>query len=163
MIPVSLCWDTQKRSVLFKWDGLISFGWVDGKTSAKILGYSIFIPLEKKKIRLPSRPPIRWVYLKGFFSFITKWRPRKVEGALSFPDPMVNGILYGWVSALQTGKANRKIHVDVNFLGENWWRGEVVVSLKTVFHHFRSWIFPLIREIQGEKKHKKEVNRDGSH
>jgi hypothetical protein len=105
---------------------------------------------------------MRWIYLKGIFSFLTKWRVNKVEGALSFPDPMVNGILYGWASALETGKPNRRIRVTVNFLGENWCKGEVTVSLKTLFHHFRGWIFPLIREIRGNR-HKKEVNHDGSH
>jgi hypothetical protein len=151
MIPVSLRWDTQKRSISLKWDGFISSGWENGKISAKILGCPIPIPLKKRKIQLPSQPPIRWVYLKGIFSFLTKWRLNKVEVALSFPDPMVNGILYGWASAIETRKANRRIHVAVNFLGENWCRGEVAVSVKTLFHYFRSWIFLLIREIRGKK------------
>jgi hypothetical protein len=90
--------------------------------------------------------------LKGILSFLTKWRLNKVEVALSFPDPMVNGILCGWASAIETRKANRRIHVAVNFLGENWCRGEVAVSVKTLFHHFRSWIFPLIRETRGKKR-----------
>jgi hypothetical protein len=37
-------------------------------------------------------------------SFLSKWRLKKVEGTFSFPDPMVNGLLYGWTSALGTGK-----------------------------------------------------------
>jgi hypothetical protein len=154
MIPVSLCWDTQKRSVLFRWNGFVSSGVESGKISAKILGVPISLPLKKKKIQLPSHLPIRWIYLKGIFSILTKWKLKKVEGTLSFPDPMVNGILYGWISAIQTGRADRKINVTVNFLGENWCRGEVTLSLKILFHHLRSWIFPLVREMRGRKPRK---------
>jgi hypothetical protein len=154
MIPISVKWNTQKRSIILQWDGLISSEWKEGRTSVKVLGCSIPIPTKKQKIQLPGQLPIRWVYLRGIFSFLTKWKLKKVEGVLSFPDPMVNGILYGWTSAIQTGKANRKIHVTINFLGENRCRGEVTVSLKILFHHFRSWIFPLIREIRGKKPQK---------
>jgi hypothetical protein len=31
---------------------------------------------------LPHPLPIRWVYLKGIFSFLTKWKVKKVEGTL---------------------------------------------------------------------------------
>ena len=154
MIPISLCWDTRKRSLLLKWSGFISSGWEKGKISTKILGVSIPIPLKSGKIQLPGRLPIRWVYLKGIFSFLTKWRLKKVEGTLSFPDPMINGILYGWMSAFPTGRRDRKIHVTVNFLGENWCRGEATLSLRILFHHFRRWIFPLIREMKGRKLRK---------
>jgi hypothetical protein len=154
MIPVSLWWDTQKRSVLLRWNGFVSSGVESGKISAKILGVPIPLPLKKKKIRLSNQLPIRWIYLKGIFSFLTKWKFKKVEGTLSFPDPMVNGILYGWISAIQTGRADRKINVTVNFLGENWCRGEVTLSLKILFNHLRSWIFPLVREMRGRKPRK---------
>jgi hypothetical protein len=154
MIPVSFCWNAQKRSVLLKWNGFISSQWKEGKISAKILGYSIPIPMKKKDVQLLRRLPIQWIYLKGIFSFLTKWKLKKLEGNISFPDPMVNGILYGWASAIQTGRENRKIQVTINFLGENWVRGEVTVSLKTLFHHFRKWIFPLIREIRRRKPSK---------
>jgi hypothetical protein len=154
MIPVSFCWDTQKRSVILKWNGFISSQWKDRKISIKALGCSIPISIKKQEIQPPGRLPMRWVYLNGMFTFLTKWKLKKLEGNLSFPDPMVNGILYGWASALQTGKKNQKIHVAINFLGENWWRGEVTISLKILFHHFRRWIFPLIHEIRGKKPRK---------
>jgi hypothetical protein len=154
MIPISLNWDTQKKSVLFRWNGLVSSGWENGKMMMKILGMSIPLRLKKKKIQLPSRLPIRWSYLKGIFSFLTKWKLKKVEGTLSFPDPMINGMLYGWMSAIQTGRGDRKMHVTVNFMGENWCRGEVTFSIKILFHHLRSWIFPLILEMRGRKPRK---------
>jgi len=154
MIPVSLSWDTQKRSVLLKWNGFISSGWENGKIATKIIGLSILPPLKKKKIQLPVKFPVRWVYLKRIFTFLTKWKLKKAEGTFSFPDPMVNGILYGWMSAIQTGRAGRKIRVTINFLGENWCRGEVTLSLKILFHHLRSWIFSLIREMRGKKPRK---------
>jgi hypothetical protein len=139
---------------LFRWNGFVSSGVESGKISAKILGVPIPLPLKKKKIRLPSQLPIRWIYLKGIFSFLTKWKLKKGEATLSFQDPMVNGILYGWMSAIQSGRADRKINVTVNFLGENGCRGEATLSLKILFHHLRSWIFPLIREMRGRKPRK---------
>ena len=151
MIPVSLRWDSRKRSLLLKWSGFISSGLEKGKISTKILGVPIPIPLKRKKIQLPGRFPMRWVYLKGIFSFLTKWRLKKVEGTLSFPDPMVNGLLYGWMSAFPTGRTDRKTHVTVNFLGENWCRGEATLSLGVLFQHFRRWIIPLIREMRGKR------------
>jgi hypothetical protein len=152
MTPISLNWDTRKRSFSLKWKRFVSFGRKDGKTAAKIVGIPIPLPLKKKKIRPPGKLPVRWIYLKGVFSFITEWKLEKVEGTLSFQDPMVDGILYGWMSAIQTGMVNRRIDVTVNFLGENWCRGEITLSPKILFHHFRRWIFPLIREMRKTRK-----------
>lgn len=154
MIPISLSWDSRRRSVLLKWNGFVSSGWENGKMLIKILGVPISIPLKKKRIPLPGKLPLRWIYLKGIFSFLAKWKLKKVEGTLSFPDPMINGMLYGWMRTMETARADREIHVTVNFLGENWCRGEVIVSLKILFHHLRSWIFPLIREMRGRKPRK---------
>jgi hypothetical protein len=139
---------------LLKWNGFVSSGWENGKISTKIFGLPVPLPLKKKKAQPPSKLPIRWVYLKGIFSFLTKWKVKKVEGTLSFPDPMINGILYGWMSAIQTGRANQKAHVTVNFLGENGCRGEVTLSLKILFHHLMSWILPLSREMRGKRPRK---------
>lgn len=154
MIPISLCWDTRKRSVLLKWNGFVSSGWQDGKIRMKVLGLPIPIPMKRKGIQLFGKLPIRWVYLKGIFSFLPKWKLRKVEGTVSFPDPMVNGVLYGWMSAIQTERAGRKNRVTVNFLGENWCRGEMTLSPKIFFHYLRTWIFPLIREMRERKAQK---------
>lgn len=154
MIPISLCWDTWKRSVLLKWNGFVSSGWENGKISTKILGLSIPLSLKRKKIQFPSQLPIRWVYMKGIFSFLAKWKVKKVEGTLSLPDPMVNGVLYGWMSAIHTMRADHKVHVTVNFLGENGCKGEVTLSLRILLHHLRSWILPLIREMRGKKSRK---------
>jgi len=154
MIPISLCWDTQRKSVLLRWNGFVSSGWESGRVMMKILGIRIPLPMKKKKIQLHGRPPIRWRYLKGFFSFLTGWKMKRVEGTVCIPDPMVNGILYGWISAVQTERVEQKIRITVNFLGENWCRGEVTLSLKILFRHLRNWIFPLILEIRGRKPRK---------
>jgi hypothetical protein len=139
---------------LLKWDGLISSGWENGKNSTKILGLPIPLPLGKKRVPFPHPLPIRWLYLKGIFSFLTKWKVKRVEGTLSLPDPMLNGVLYGWMSAIQTRRADQKIHVTVNFLGENWCRGEMTLSLKILFHHLRKWIYPLVREMRRKRPKK---------
>jgi len=157
MIPISLSWDTQKKSIILKWNGFISLKWKSGKTLAKILGIPIPFRVKKQEVHIP----MQWVYVKGIFSFLTKWRVKKMEGTFSFPDPMVNGILYGWLNAIDSGRVDRKINFSVNFLGENWCRGEVVVSLKTVFHHFRRWILPLFMEMK-RRRPKMEVNSNGS-
>jgi hypothetical protein len=154
MIPISLCWDTRKRSALLKWNGFMSSGWEGGKIRMKILGFPIPLPLKKKGIQLFGKLPIRWIYWKGNFSFLPKWKLKKVEGTFSFPDPMVNGVLYGWMSAIHAGRADRKNRVTVNFLGENWFGGEMTLTLKTFFQYLRSWIFPLIREMRGRKVRK---------
>ncbi len=154
MIPISLYWDTRRKSALLRWNGFVSSGWENGKMRIKILGIPIPLPMKKEKIQLHGQPPIRWRYLKGFFSFLTEWKMKRVEETISLPDPMLNGILYGWMSAVQTERAEQKIHITVNFLGENWCRGEVTLSLKILFHHLRSWIFPLILEMRGRKPRK---------
>lgn len=145
MIPFSLSWDTQKRLISFKWNGFLSLVWEKGKVLTKILGFPIPFRLRQKKIHFP----IRWVYLKEAFSFLTKWRLKKVEGTFSLPDPMMNGLLYGWISALEIVKAGRKIHVTINFLGENRFSGEAVLSLKAFSHHFKRWVFLLLQKRKG--------------
>lgn len=153
MIPISLNWDTREKSVSLEWDGFISSGWRNGKISTRVLRIPIPFHL-KKKIQLRVRLPIRWVYLKGVLSFLAGWKLKKVEGTLSFSDPMVNGVVYGLMSAFQTEKPGRKVRLTVNFSGENWCRGQATLSLKALFYHIRSWIFPLILEMRGRKPRK---------
>ena len=154
MIPISLFWDSRKRSIGLKWNGFFSLGREKGKVFMKIFRFPISlspkgIGPKPKKIHLP----MRWVYLKRAFSFLKEWKLKEVKGTLSFPDPMVNGLLYGWMCAVQHGKVDRKIDVTVNFLGENWCRGEVVMSLKVLFRHFTKWMLPFIVEMRkGDKR-----------
>ena len=160
MIPISLSWDSQKRSILLKWNGFFSSGLKGGKVFIKIFGIPIpfcskqmnpqYVLSKGKKIRFP----IRWVYLEGIFSFLKDWKLKKVEGSFSFQDPMVNGVLYGWMSAMEAMHADRRVNVTVNFLGKNWCRGETVLSLKALFHHLKQWILLLFREIWGRMPRK---------
>ncbi len=151
MIPISLNWDTRERAVLLKWDGFISSGWRDGKISTRVLGFPIHFRLKKKEIQLLVRLPVREVYLKGILSFLAGWKLKKVEGTLSFSDPMVNGVLYGWMSAFQTEKPGRKVRLTVNFSGENWCRGQATLSLSVLLYHIKSWILPFICEMRRRK------------
>ncbi len=152
MIPISFWWNARKRSAGLKVDGFVSSEWENGKLTTKILKMPISLSLTKEKTRFSGIPPVRWLYLKGFFSFLTEWKMKKIGGTVSFSDPMVNGILYGWMSAAR-GAWDRdgKIDVTVNFSGENRLEGEFTISLKTLVRHFRSWIYPLIREMRGKK------------
>jgi hypothetical protein len=150
MIPISFSWDTQKRLILLKWNGFLSLRWERGKASTKVLGLSVPIHFRKRKARLP----LRWVYLKGVFSFLTKWKLKKVGANVSFSDPMVNGLLYGWVKAIETVKGNGKINVTINFLGENGCIGEFIIFPKILFFHLRKWILPLLGEMRGRRPQK---------
>mgnify|MGYP001056358940 CR=1 FL=1 len=142
MILFSLSWDTQKRSISLKWNRFLSLGLENGKVLMKTLKIPIPFGFKQKRIHFL----IRWVYLKEAFSFLKKWKLKKMEGTFSLPDPMMNGLLYGWVSGLQTGKGDRKIHVTINFLGENRFSGEAVISPKAFFNHLKRWILILLRE-----------------
>ena len=148
MIPVSFSWDTEKRSITLKWNGFFSFGWKMGKISKKILGFPIPYGFKRKKTHFP----MRWIYLKEGFSFLSKWKLKKVEGTLSFPDPMVNGLLYGWISAIGSTETGRKLNVNINFLGENRCSGEAILSVRTLLYHFKKWLFLLFREMRGRPK-----------
>jgi hypothetical protein len=54
---------------------------------------------------------------------------------------MVNGILYGFLGA-QAGpdQEDRKFDVEINFLGENWCRGEMAISPWAFFDALKKWI-----------------------
>ena len=116
MIPISLNWDTRKRSLLLKWNGFISSGWRNGKISMRILRLPIPLPLEKKKIQFPVKLPIRWIYLKGIFSFLTGWKLKKVEGTLSFPDPDGQRRTLRVDECIQNTESRRKDPLDCQFL-----------------------------------------------
>jgi len=145
MIPISFSWDTRKKSILLKWDGFFSLSWKEGKVSTKLIGVPVPFRLRKKRAHFP----VRWGYAKEVLSFLRGWRLKKVEGTLSLPDPMMNGVLYGWLSGLETGKKGRNVHISVNFLGENWFSGEAVLPPKVLFGRLKSWISLLIRERRG--------------
>jgi hypothetical protein len=147
MIPFSFSWDTQKKSISLKWNGFLSLGWEKGKVLTKIIGIPIPLRLRQKKIHFP----IRWVFLKETLSFLKKWRLKKVEGTLSLPDPMMNGVLYGWLTALGTTMGDRKINVSINFLGENRFSGEAILSPKVFFNYFKNSVFLLLRERRRRK------------
>jgi hypothetical protein len=142
MIPFLLSWDTQRRLISLKWNGFFSLVWEKGKVLMKMLSFPIPFRLRQKK----SHFHIQWIYLKELFSFLAKWKLRKVEGAFSLPDPMINGLVYGWIRALEAVKPDRKISVTINFLGENRFSGEAALSLKVFFHHLKRWVFLLLRE-----------------
>jgi len=107
MIPISLTWDTREKVILIKWNGFFSFGWEKGKPVKTI--FKIPIPCRSggKRDKKTHFPPLRWIYLKEVFSFLREWKLKRAEGTLSFQDPMVNGILYGWLSAFGPKKREK--------------------------------------------------------
>jgi hypothetical protein len=142
MIPFSFLWDTQKRSILLKWNGFLSWGWERGNAWMRIFGFPIpFNPIEKG-VRFRRRR----IYLQEALSFLKEWKLKKMEGTISLPDPMMNGVLYGWISALETRRTREKIHVTINFIGQNRFSGEAILPLKSFIHHLKRWVFLLLRE-----------------
>ncbi len=163
MIPISFWWNARRKSASLKVDGFVSSEWENGKLTTKILKMPIPFSFQKEKTRFTGIPPVRWVYLKGIASFLKEWEVNRVEGTFSFQDPMVNGILYGWMSAAGAAwDKEGKTDVTVNFSGENRLEGEFGISVKTLIHHFVSWIYPLIREIKA-KTFPKEERDDRGH
>ncbi len=142
MIPFSFLWDTQKRSILLKGNRFLSFGWKRGNVLMRIFGFPFSFNPRGKGIRFP----MRWIYLKEALSFLKEWRLKKMEGTISIPDPMINGLLYGWISALETGRTGEKIHVTINFIGQNRFSGEAILPLKAFIYHLKRWVFLLLRE-----------------
>ena len=148
MIPfLLLSWDTQKRLVSIKWNGFLSLVLEKGKILMKILGFPIPFRLRQKRIHFP----MRWIYLKEAFSFFAQWKLKKVEGTFSLPDPMMNGLLYGWINAFETVKPSQKIHITINFLGENRFSGEAALSPKAFFHNLKKVVVLLLRENRRRK------------
>jgi hypothetical protein len=148
MIPISLILDTREKVILMKWNGFFSFAWKNGRRVKTIFRIPIPHRFGAKRETKTHLPQMRWTYLKEFFSFLRKWELRRVEGTLSFQDPMVNGILYGWLSVMGARKENRAIDLTVNFLGENWCSGEATVSPKVAFHCLKRWISCFLRRVK---------------
>jgi hypothetical protein len=142
MKPLSLSWDTRKGLIQLKWDRFFSFEWKRGKVSKKIFGFPLPFNLSAGKAPFPPR----WTYVKRALSLLKDLELKKIEGSLSFSDPMTNGILYGWLCALQWEGKDRRAEVTVNFRQENWLQGEVTLSSKKMFHHLKKWLLTLYRD-----------------
>ncbi len=156
MIPISLRWDTQRKRLSLHWNGFFSMGWEEGREEVRV--FRIRLPIRRKKKKIYDlRFPLRWKDLKGILSFLKDWKIKRIEGSVSFPDPMVNGLAYGCSVILQPWMKGKKIRATVNFLGENGFRGEVILSLREGMAHFRKWIFPLLLEMRRRKKRKEEM------
>lgn len=149
MTPISFTWDTRKRSACVKWNGLLSFEWENGKVLKRILRIPIPFGFRGKRRKI-DLSMMRWIDLKEMLFLLKKWDVKKVEASFSFPDPMVNGLLYGCWSAVETEKLCSKIDLNINFIGENWCSGEVTISPKRLFYHLRR-ILPLLTEMRGRR------------
>ncbi len=163
MIPLSFSWDTEKGGISFRWNGIGSLEWKEGRGKVKIFGFPLPFPIRINLEKASNlRVPIRWRYIKGIISLLKSLNIHRIEVAISLPDPMVNGILYGGWVIFQHKVQGKGIYGTVNFLGQNWSRGEVSLPLKDGITHFKKWIFPMLLEIRG-KGEKKGGDRNGSH
>ncbi len=157
MSGFNFLWDTRKGLLTFKWDGLFSLGREGGRKGLKILGFSIPFHPKINKVRFP----VRWFYIKNGLLFLTRWRLEKIEGTISFPDPMINGVVYGWLSAIGRFQSEQKFNVTINFLGENSFSGQASIPPKILILHLRRWILPLFLEMvrSGRKQRGEERKR----
>ncbi len=139
MIPVKLLWDTRRRSILVRWNRLVSFEWGGGRPSIKVL--CIRKSLKPGRREIPGR--FRLAHLRETLSFLSKWKLDRVEGTISLPDPMLNGMLYGWLDTFNQNSPKRRFNVTINFLGENWIAGEASISPWAWFRYLRKFMpFP---------------------
>ena len=138
---ISFSWDTRQSSVILKWSKLVSLEWTKGKAFVRVLGLPI--PLAREALR--SSDEFRLTHVKEAARFIREWRLDDLEGSFSFPDPMVNGVLYGLGEVFDLGQEHPKRKVTVNFVGENWLSGEASLSNVTLLRQLAAWVLPLIR------------------
>jgi len=163
MTPFKLIWDSQKGLLTLNWNRLFSIGREGEKSILKVLGIPIPLPPSPNKVTFP----MRWFYIKNGISFIAHWRLERLEGTISFSDPMINGVLYGWLSALEGVKPKKKFGVTINFLGTNNFSGQASIPPRVLFTHLRRWILPLFLEMgrakrkQREEEKQEEVNDNG--
>ncbi len=136
MIPFSFYWDTQRQWIGLKWDGLFSIYRERGGNFVKIFGLRFPLPVKERKIRFQ----MQFLSLKDIYSFISKLRIRKADVGISYPDPVINGILYGLAGALKMDEGRGRVNLRINFLGKNWFRGEITLSLRVIFYSLKRWI-----------------------
>ncbi|MGB9629981.1 MAG: hypothetical protein ACPL6D_15100, partial [Thermodesulfobacteriota bacterium] len=105
------------------------------------------------------RFPIRWFYIKNGLSFITQWRIERLEGTISFQDPMINGVLHGWLSAIGGINPRQRFSVTVNFLGKNNFSGQASTPPRVLFTHLRRWILPLFYEMRRTRREQRKEER----
>lgn len=160
MIPLIFSWDTEKGRISLRWDSIGSLEWKEGRGGIKMFGFPVPIRINIEKAS-NFRIPIRWRYVKGMVSLLKSLNIQRIETAISLPDPMINGILYGGWAVFQNQIREKKVHGRVNFLGQNWCKGEVSLPLKAGITHFKKWIFPMLQEIR-RKGEKKGGGRNGS-
>ena len=152
MIQFSFFIDRKKRIFLIRFQRFLYLMMEKGKLYIRIMGFKIPFPYSRKKIYLPRK----LVYLKKGYLFLRKWRLKKIDADLSFSDPMVNGIAYGMMRAIETVKRDQRVKVDINFLGINRLKAEFVISSWTFIKQLKNFFFPLLCEMR--RGLKKEVN-----
>lgn len=157
MTPFKLIWDTQNGLFTFNWNHLFSIGREGNKNILRVLGFPIHFQPHLNKVKFP----IRWFYIKHGLSFFTQWRLERVEGTISFPDPMINGVLYGWLSAIEGIKKKQRFGVTVNFLGKNNFSGKASIPPRILFFHLKKWILPLFFEMGKKRRKQRKEERGG--
>lgn len=157
MIPISFSWDTQKRRISLRWNGIGSWEYREGGGEIKVFKFPIPVQIQMDREKLSNlRVLVRWNYLKGIFSLLKDLKALRIEATVSLPDPMVNGLLYGGWAMFQEGARRKGIDGTVNFLGQNWCKGEVSLSLRDGIIHFKKWVFPMLLEIRRKGRRKEE-------
>ncbi|MGQ9509741.1 MAG: hypothetical protein ACUVTN_10125 [Thermodesulfobacteriota bacterium] len=161
MIPISIRWDTQRKRLAIYWNGFWSIEWEEGRGSVKVFRIPLPVRMKRKKF-YDLRFLLRMKYLKEILSFLKDWKIKRIEVSVSPHDPMMSGVLYGCSVLLQPWMKEKMIQGTVNFLGQNWFRGEVILSLKDGIDHLRKWILPLLLEMRRREKRKEEIDRGGN-
>lgn len=149
MIQSSLFLDKSERTFFLRFNRLLSFMMENGKVFIKIMGFKIPFLTPNQRIYIPKK----LIYLNKGYSFLRQWRLKKIALEVSFSDPMMNGITYGIMKAVEAIKGEQRVEININFLGKNRLKAEFVISYWEFIRNLVSFLFPLLIEMRrGFKK-----------
>lgn len=149
MIKSSLFLDKKEKSLSIYPNRLFAIVVEKWKVYIKIMGLKMPFSITRERIYIPKK----FIYLKKGYSFLRKWRIKQIEADLSLSDPMVNGVLYGTMRAIETLRMDQRFNVNINFLGINRLKADFLISYWEFIKHLISFFFPLFIDMKrGLKK-----------
>ncbi len=149
MIQSSISLAKKERIFFIGFSKFLSLLVDNEKVYIRIMGIKIPFPFKRRRIYIPKK----LVYIKKGYSFLRKWKVKEIEADISFSDPMINGIAYGMMSAIDTIKIDQRVKVNINFFGKNRLKAEFLISNWEFMKNLISFFIPLLIEMRrGHRK-----------
>lgn len=152
MIQFSFYLDSGNSKLLIRFNRFLSFLRDRGKIYIRVFGIDIPILLKIKDFIIP----LKIKYMKRWYLFIRQLKVKRIDANISFNDPMLNGIAYGIVSALDALGRDHRLNININFLGSNRYSGDFLISYKAFFKQLFKLIFPLLSEMRRGSRKRRE-------